>query len=120
MILLIFINNHKISGNNHFNYQRYPSIYDDLSYDDNESPIVTNPNSLYESDSNEVVSSNPWSRLFHRQYEQSAYTPTYYSPSKSGFALRSGEIRYVPYHKRTIPIELQKALYAHGIVGRRR
>jgi len=31
-----------------------------------------------------------------------------------------GHIRFIPYKKRTIPIELQKALYAHGIVGRRR
>jgi hypothetical protein len=31
-----------------------------------------------------------------------------------------GQIRIIPYKKRTIPIELQKALYAHGIVGRRR
>lgn len=29
-------------------------------------------------------------------------------------------IRIIPFDKRTIPIELQKALYAHGIVGRRR
>ena len=31
-----------------------------------------------------------------------------------------GTIRVIPFKKRTIPIELQKALYAHGIVGRRR
>lgn len=31
-----------------------------------------------------------------------------------------GQVHIIPYKKRTIPIELQKALYAHGIVGRRR
>ena len=31
-----------------------------------------------------------------------------------------GHAHVIPFKKRTIPIELQKALYAHGIVGRRR
>ena len=31
-----------------------------------------------------------------------------------------GHMYVIPFKKRTIPIELQKALYAHGIVGRRR
>jgi hypothetical protein len=43
-------------------------------------------------------------------------------PSLSGYDydLPYGQIRIIPFKKRTIPIELQKALYAHGIVGRRR
>jgi hypothetical protein len=38
----------------------------------------------------------------------------------SDYDLQYGQIHIIPYKKRTIPIELQKALYAHGIVGRRR
>ncbi|CAF1228760.1 unnamed protein product [Adineta steineri] len=38
----------------------------------------------------------------------------------SGYNLPYGQMRIIGYKKRTIPIELQKALYAHGIVGRRR
>ncbi len=38
----------------------------------------------------------------------------------SNYDLQYGQIRIIPAKKRTIPIELQKALYAHGIVGRRR
>ncbi len=39
----------------------------------------------------------------------------------SDYDLQYGQIRIIPFvKKRTIPIELQKALYAHGIVGRRR
>lgn len=34
------------------------------------------------------------------------------------FELRHGVVHLIPYKKRTIPLELQKALYAHGIVGR--
>jgi hypothetical protein len=38
----------------------------------------------------------------------------------SDYDLQYGQIRSIPFKKRAIPIELQKALYAHGIVGRRR
>jgi len=46
----------------------------------------------------------------------------YYSSPISNINLRRGEIQYITYpaHKRAIPIEFQKALFAHGIVGRRR
>ena len=36
------------------------------------------------------------------------------------YGLQYGRYHLPFYKKRTIPIELQKALYAHGIVGRRR
>ncbi|CAF0946154.1 unnamed protein product [Adineta ricciae] len=36
------------------------------------------------------------------------------------YGLHYGRYHLPFYKKRTIPIELQKALYAHGIVGRRR
>ncbi len=57
-------------------------------------------------------------------------TPDTYIPSKNinsrperssmmhGYRLPYGRIHVIPFKKRTIPIELQKALYAHGIVGR--
>jgi hypothetical protein len=125
VVLLLVINQHQIKANslsNRPDYQLYPSIYDDFSYDDSESPIVIYPSNLYTPDNDEIISQNPWSKLFHRSYERSILTPTYYSPPQSGFALRNGEISYITYpaQKRAIPIELQKALFAHGIVGRRR
>jgi hypothetical protein len=43
-----------------------------------------------------------------------------YSTMGSDYDLQYGSIRIIPFKKRTIPIEFQKALYAHGIVGRRR
>ena len=43
-----------------------------------------------------------------------------YMQAIPNFHLRQGLVRFIPYKKRTIPLELQKALYAHGIVGRRR
>jgi len=43
-----------------------------------------------------------------------------HSTMGSDYDLQYGQIRIIPFKKRTIPIELQKALYAHGIVGRRR
>ncbi|CAF2748848.1 unnamed protein product [Rotaria sp. Silwood2] len=36
------------------------------------------------------------------------------------YDLKDDQALIIPFKKRTIPIELQKALYAHGIVGRRR
>lgn len=80
------------------------------------------PKYAYTSDNDEEISRNPWSQLFHRHHTRSALNPTYYVTSQSGFPARHHQIRYIPYpsQKRTIPIELQKALLAHGIVGRRR
>ncbi len=128
IVLSIFVNRHQIFGNSlssGSDYQHLSPIYNDLSYediDDSESPISIKPNSLYVPDSEEIISRKPWSQLFHFNSDRSILTPTYYSPPKTGFALRHGEIRYIPYlaQKRAIPIEFQKALFAHGIVGRRR
>jgi hypothetical protein len=61
--------------------------------------------------SDDLTSSNIWSETNHQQN---------YIPSMPNYDLRRGVIRLIPYKKRTIPLELQKALYAHGIVGRRR
>jgi hypothetical protein len=100
-------------------------LYNDLSYEDNdesESSMVINPNDLHLPDKEELVSRNPWSKLFHRYSQRSMNTPRFYYPSSPAFNLRNGEIRFIPYpgQKRAIPIEFQKALFAHGIVGRRR
>ncbi len=61
--------------------------------------------------SDDISSSNIWPEINEQQN---------YIPSVPNFDLRRGIIRIIPYKKRTIPLELQKALYAHGIVGRRR
>ena len=43
-----------------------------------------------------------------------------HSIAPNDYELPYGQVHVIPFKKRTIPIELQKALYAHGIVGRRR
>ena len=128
IVLLVLINHHQTSANSFSNspvYRSQSPSYKDYSYDDideSESPVFINPNDLYASDSEEMRSRNPWSQLFHRHSQRSIYKPTYYASSSPGFNLRSGTIRYISYpaEKRAIPIEFQKALFAHGIVGRRR
>ena len=123
IVILGFLNIHQISANRLSSKSDYPqdlSIYNDVSsedIDDSESPFLISSNNFYIPDNDETITRNPWSQLFHRQYERSI-KPTH----RSGYALRRGEIRYAPYltQKRGIPIELQKALFAHGIVGRRR
>ena len=128
IILLVLINHHQTSANSFNNrpaYQSQSPSYKDYSYDDigeNESPVFIDPDNFYASDNEEIRSQNPWSKLFHRNSQRSIYTPAYYTSSSPGFNLRSGTIRYISYpaEKRAIPIEFQKALFAHGIVGRRR
>jgi hypothetical protein len=118
------LNNQQILANrlsSKYDYQQNPSIYKDLSSEDidnSESPTLIGSNNLYTPDNDETISRDLWSRLSHRHNERSIFTPRF----KSGYGLRSGQIRYIPYpaQKRAIPIELQKALFAHGIVGRRR
>ena len=75
-----------------------------------------------ESDNIQLMRRSVWSRLFrgelnapHRIDDHS-----YQSSIISNAAFKNGRIQLIPYDKRTIPIELRKALYAHGIVGRRR
>lgn len=50
---------------------------------------------------------------------KSMNTNSDHSTIGSDYDLHLGQYRIIPFKKRTIPIELQKALYAHGIVGRR-
>lgn len=129
VVLFVLINRHQISANS-FNSQsdspRHSSIYNDLSseeIDEDRSPILIRTNNLYlPDDEEEIAPRNPWSRYFRRQPQRLIYSPKYYSSPSSALNLRRGEIRYIPYlaQKRAIPIEFQKALFAHGIVGRRR
>ena len=118
IITFVCLNQHQTSANrlpSKPDYQENSLGYNDIFYEDlgdNEYPI----------DHEESVYSNPWSQLLHQRYQPSMILP-YYPPSfKSGLALRRSSLRYAsfPYPTRSIPIELQKALFAHGIVGRRR
>ena len=128
IVLFVLINRHQISADSFSSKSDSPqrsSIYNDLSsenIDENESPILIRTNNLYLPDNEEVVTRNPWSQYFRRHPQRFVYNPTYYPTPSSAFNLRRGEIRYIPYlaQKRAIPIEFQKALFAHGIVGRRR
>src|SRR5205823_5524996 len=82
-----------------------------LIIDDDESNILFKRDNLsYKPINDDISRSNRWSRAYRGNYFQAI-------PS---FDFRRGIIRFIPYKKRTIPLELQKALYAHGIVGRRR
>ncbi|CAF1046121.1 unnamed protein product [Rotaria sp. Silwood1] len=62
---------------------------------------------------------NAWSRLFHSETSQPRITNRSRYPSRlHSHSSPNGRMYIIPFDKRTIPIELQKALYAHGIVGR--
>ncbi|CAF0863986.1 unnamed protein product [Adineta ricciae] len=128
IITFVCLNQHQTSANrlpSKSDYQQNSLAYNDLSYEDlgdNEYPMITNTNNIYPIDYEEPIYSNPWSQLFRQRRQPSMILSYYPSSLKSGLALRRSGLRYAsfPYPKRTIPIELQKALFAHGIVGRRR
>lgn len=102
-LLIIFTHNYKISANTIYRTDDYlPRPY--LIDDDQTNSLSS------ESINDDISSSNNWS---------GAYRPSYI-PAMPKLDVRRGVIRFYPYKKRTIPLELQKALYAHGIVGRRR
>ncbi|CAF0837860.1 unnamed protein product [Rotaria sordida] len=62
---------------------------------------------------------NVWSRLFHSEISQPRITSRSSYPSKKyGLTFPNGRTYIIPFDKRTIPIKLQKAFFAHGIVGR--
>ena len=56
-----------------------------------------------------------WSKLFRDNQRKMPLSPEHHE-----LHIRNAVIHLIPNKKRTIPLELQKALYAHGIVGRRR
>lgn len=103
-------------------YERQVPYLYDTSYENgnSDSQILISRNSVYMPDDDELVLRNPWSRMYNRYYGRSVLNPSYYPSTQPTYALRRNEVRYVAYpsEKRTIPIELQKAFFAHGIVGR--
>ncbi|UJR22174.1 hypothetical protein I4U23_025238 [Adineta vaga] len=115
-ILFIFLNHSRqisaYSIDRVNNYASQPLIFDD---DRGRFNILSeNDGSFYASldddDDDDLSSTNLWQKRIY---------PNYYRPSPI-FKLHNAIVRVRPYKKRTIPLELQKALYAHGIVGRRR
>ncbi|CAF4839197.1 unnamed protein product, partial [Rotaria sp. Silwood2] len=64
----------------------------------------------------ESSQSDAWSRLFHSETSQPRITNrSRYSSKVQSHGSSNGRMYIIPFDKRTIPIELQKALYAHGI-----
>jgi len=63
-----------------------------------------------------------WARLFRNEINSSEKinSRSRNFPVEFVYALKDGRIQLIPHDKRTIPLELRKAIYAHGIVGRRR
>ncbi|CAF2224889.1 unnamed protein product [Rotaria magnacalcarata] len=60
-----------------------------------------------------------WSRLFHSQTSQPHIASrSYLSQKLYDHDATNDQMNIIPMDKLTIPIELQKALFAHGIVGR--
>jgi hypothetical protein len=110
ILLIIFANNAKISANSihHRNDYLSQSL---IPNDDDQSSILFERDHLFSEPINDEISSPIFWPRTHRSI---------HSPTIPNFDFRSGVIRFIPYKKRTIPLELQKALYAHGIVGRRR
>ncbi|CAF3237239.1 unnamed protein product [Rotaria socialis] len=125
LFTLVFINISRSSVYgiiSEYDYEQPSSIGDDLSYENignSESPIPMNPNSFYTPIDEETKSRNPWSELYHRHHARSIVTSSHYALTLPGYVIRPDQTSYVPYpaKKRTIPIELQKAFFAHGIVG---
>ncbi|CAF5201367.1 unnamed protein product, partial [Rotaria magnacalcarata] len=126
LFTLVFIDISRNSAygiNSEYDYEQPSSIGGDLSYENignSEPAIQMNPNSFYIPIDEETKSRNPWSKLYHRHHARSTLTSSHYSLTLPGYVMRPNQMRYVPYPatKRTIPIELQKAFFAHGIVGR--
>lgn len=103
LVLIMFTQNSKTLANSiyrQYNYLPQSYIYDDDQNNNLSSELINNG----------LSSSNNWPRTYRSSY----------TPPVQHFDFRRGVIRFYPYKKRTIPLELQKALYAHGIVGRRR
>jgi hypothetical protein len=109
ILLLIYTHNQQISATSIYREKAYEP--ESLLYDDDQSRMsFQRENLLYEPNDDEIPSSKPWPGIIHSNYIQPV----------PNIRLRSGIVRVIPYKKRTIPLTLQKALYAHGIIGRRR
>lgn len=112
-IVLLIVLNHCSTSATKLDYQNPPNFYESALYDDiddNTGSLIVSPKSLFIADSHERLAHNPWARIFHRYQDHSLF------PSYRRYDGRTS----VSLGRRSIPIELQKALFAHGIVGRRR
>ncbi|CAF0949484.1 unnamed protein product [Adineta steineri] len=108
-VLIICINNNYVLANDQIT----------LINDNNDDQLTDVEDSM--SENIELVRRGVWSRLFRTEVNPARLDSRFsYSPTSLNYASSSGPIHIIPVDKRTIPIELQKALYAHGIVGRRR
>jgi len=118
-VLIICINNNHVSANNIYGKSSLNKNYDKLKYPINIDESVYLESSLPED--HELSRRGIWSRLFRNENSPTRmYNHRYYSPTASDHGYSNNPIHIIPFYKRTIPVELQKALYAHGIVGRRR
>ena len=97
IVLIIFEQSFPVSANRIDDYDSSLSVFQD-----SQGNIYQRRSSL-------------WSKLF-RSNDQEISSNNH----KHELHIRNAVVRLIPYKKRTIPLELQKALYAHGIVGRRR
>jgi hypothetical protein len=70
----------------------------------------------------QLIRRGVWSRLFRSKTNlpQIMNSHSHQPPTAPAFAAGIIPLQLLPYEKRTIPLELRKALYAHGIIGRRR
>ena len=120
-MFIIYINNNHVSAN---------GIYDQTSLEKNDDDLVYSPNTdelfhldNFKPENSEFTRRGVWSRLFRGETDQPrVHSRSHHSLTEKepGYDIQTGRIRLIPFDKRAIPIELQKALYAHGIVGRRR
>ncbi|CAF4666056.1 unnamed protein product [Rotaria socialis] len=109
ILLVILANNHKTLANRI--YRRNDYVPHPLLYVDGQPRFqLDRYNFSDESMDNEQTAPDLWSVIFHPKY----------IPAIPGPSVRRGVSSSMPFNKRKIPLELQKALYAHGIVGRRR
>ncbi|CAF2146197.1 unnamed protein product [Rotaria magnacalcarata] len=109
ILLVILANNHKTLANTIYRrngYAPHPLLY----VDDQSRFQLDRDNLSHEFMDNEQPASNLWSVIFHPNH----------IPAMPGTSVRRGVSSSMSFNKRKIPLELQKALYAHGIVGRRR
>ena len=118
LLLLVLANQHQASANSVHRHRAY--LPASANFDESRANIYAEPESLaYGENSPEfdrfAVSSQRRSEPLPRKSSRTTHLS-----NMPVFNLRHGVLHILPYKKRTIPLELQKALYAHGIVGRRR
>ncbi|CAF1228664.1 unnamed protein product [Adineta steineri] len=110
LLLLIFVAKQQISANSIYRgnpYESQSSLFDD----DQLNLEPSSDNLFYEPIDNAKSLTIRRLRTYRSNFVQ----------TMPHISVRNGVVRLIPYKKRTtIPLELQKALYAHGIVGRRR